>query len=42
MGQLLDPDALAIMLERAAECFAAPTADGFFMEAVLPATTAAV
>ena len=42
MGQLLCPDALAGMLVRAAEFFAAPTAQGFSTEAVLPATTSGV
>ena len=38
MGQLLDPDALAVMLERAAGFFSAPSA-GFSTEAVLLAST---
>jgi hypothetical protein len=42
MGQLLNPDALSVMLERAAVFFNAPTADGFSTEAMLPLPTSAV
>ena len=42
MGQLLDPDALTAMLARAATFFDAPSADGFFTEAVLPTSTPVV
>ena len=41
MGQLLDPDALAVMIERAAAFFDAASA-GFTTEAVLPTATSAV